>query len=41
MFKFAPPARNIKELNYRNRKVHFICFVAIVVFALVCLIWLK
>jgi hypothetical protein len=41
MIKFAPPARNIKELNYRNRKVFLICTVAIAVFALVCLILIK
>ncbi len=41
MFKFAPPARNIKELNKRNRKVVLICWAAIAVFAIASLIWLK
>ena len=41
MFRFAPPARNIKELNYRNRKVFFISCAIIAVLSLIGLIWLK
>ncbi|HET9365326.1 MAG TPA: hypothetical protein VFP71_10005 [Candidatus Angelobacter sp.] len=41
MFKFPPPARNIEELDKRNRKVVLICWAVIAVLAIVSLIWLK
>ena len=41
MFKFAPPAKNIEELNKRNRKVNLICDLVLLIVVLVSLIWLK
>jgi len=41
MFKFPPPARNIEELDKRNRKVVLICGVVVAVLSIISLIWLK